>query len=291
MGEYMLEAAFSTMQIQEKFEKSDPRWKEIGSSFVNMEVPFVEAASRIWTGHAFTVQLTKPWRDGKNFLLGKHLGLDFDSGTEASSISTLVRDPFIEKYATFVYSTYSARPSDGLHRTRVIFALDQPIRQPKNYVLAATALLWLFGSADPLCKDSVRQWFGTYQKDMELLGNVLPLSLVKDLVVRYQDTGMKLRKQYHPRPFNGNNDDVSLDRLVSSMASAAPGCRNATLNTTAFLLGKDIAEGRIDEDWGKQCLIRAAMATGLDEQEASYHTERGIESGKEANMMKVAYRH
>jgi hypothetical protein len=274
------------MQLMDKLPKSDPRWSVIGRTFVNETLTVYEAASRVWNGHAFTVQLTKPWRDKANYLQGQHLGLDFDSG-ENAAITALVKDPFVAKYGSFVYSTYSARPTEGIHKSRVIFVLDTPIRQPSNYVLAATAMLWLFGAADPQCKDSVRQWFGTFRKDIEFLGGILPLELVKDIIQKYQETGQRLRKAYRPKPFNGENDDESLDRLVSAMAGAASGNRNATLNRVAFLLGRDIAGGRIEEGWGKQCILNAARTTGLEESEIEYHLDRSVEAGKEAAMLNL----
>ena len=45
---------------------------------------------------------------------------------------------------------YHHLPQEEKPRARVVFLLDQPIMQAKNYTLAASALLWVFGTADRL---------------------------------------------------------------------------------------------------------------------------------------------
>jgi len=73
--------------------------------------------------------------------------------------------------------------------------LDQPIMQAKNYTLAASALLWLFGTADRQCKDAVRFFYGAPGCDMLRLDNVLPLDLVKKSIKDYQDTGNNQKRR------------------------------------------------------------------------------------------------
>ncbi len=292
--ELTVNIGISSLALQGKLPKNDARWAELGASFVNTAFTIeptnglympMDLINAIWTGHAYTVKLKKKWRETLNFDQGWHLCLDLDTGDKRSSIAVLRKDPFLERFASFIYETYSADSAAGIYKSRVVFLLDQPIYQPENYVLAATSLLWMFSLADPLCKDAVRQWFGTYHKDVHILGNVLPLDMVKHFIQSYQASGRAARRTFQPRPFNGKNDDEALNRIVNAMRGAVSGNRNATLNEQAFILGLNIADGRIDETWGKGQLLQAALSTGLDTDEAEYTIKRAVEHGKDSAML------
>jgi hypothetical protein len=127
--------------------------------------------------------------------MGQHLGVDFDTEDGRSSLQQLKKDLFIAKYGALLYTTPSHTPDKP--RARVIFLLDTPIIQPTNYVLASSALLWIFGSGDRQCKDACRFFYGGRPGacEMEWVGNELSLGLIKDLIKRYQETGLQARKQ------------------------------------------------------------------------------------------------
>lgn len=283
-----IKVGVSTMALPQKLAKGDSRWGELTGSFRNKDLMLADLANEIWTGHAYTVWLKKPWRESANYDLGAYLCLDFDRGDITSSLQSLAKDPFINRYATLLYETYSADPLQGIYRSRVLFALDEPIRQANNYVRAASALLWLYSTGDPLCRDAARQWMGTNRKEMMLLDNRLPLSVVRDLIQRYEETGKLARKRFEPKPFTGSNDDETLQRLESMMTSAASGNRNATLNEVGYILGLNIAQGRIDKNWGLNCIAAAAQRTGLDDREIEYHLRRSVEAGEEAAMLNLS---
>jgi hypothetical protein len=85
----------------------------------------------------------------------------------------------------------------------VIFLLDQPIYQAKNYALAASALLWLFGTADRQCKDAARFFYGAPGCEFVYFNQVLPLDVVKQLIQKYIDSGQaekrkSVRRDYLP---------------------------------------------------------------------------------------------
>lgn len=282
-----IKVGVSSLAFPEKLAKGDPRWRDLTSSFQNEEMSVADLANAIWTGHAFTVWLKKPWRDTANYLLGHYLCLDFDREGPESSIEVLKTDPFINRYATLIYETYSSNASAGIFRSRVLFALDGEIHQAANYVRAASALLWLFSTGDPQCRDAARQWMGTYRKDIYLLDNRLPLNVVQDLIKRYEETGKRVRERYVPKPFTGSNDDETLQRLESMMASAASGNRNATLNEVGYILGLNIAQGRIDRAWGMSTIASAAQMVGLDDREIDYHLRRSVEHGMDAAMLNL----
>ena len=72
------------------------------------------------------------------------------------------------------------------------------------------------------------------------------------------------------------------------VAAAAPGQRNATLNSAAFSLGQIVAEGRLDQGEVERGLRSAAAAAGLPAEEVEATLRSGLEAGlKEPRGPKV----
>lgn len=192
---------------QAKLLPGDPAWSAFNAGFVNHELPQMDIAAALYDGKPITTWHKDHWRVGTNFLLGQHIGLDFDTEDARATIPALMREPFIAHHAAMIYTTPSHTP-DKPH-ARVIFLLDTPIHQAKNYTAAVSALLWLYGTADRQCRDSVRFFYGGKPGacELEWLNHELPLSLVKDLIARYQATGAQTKhhttKTYTP----GNADE------------------------------------------------------------------------------------
>lgn len=183
--------------LDRKIPHGDPYWPKFNASFENMTVEPIELANRLYNGQPITTWHKDHWRTTGNYLLGQHIGIDFDTGDQRSSLATLSADPFISKYANIVYTTPSHTPEAP--RARVIFLLDIPIIQPANYTAAASAMLWVFGSADRQCKDPVRFFYGGKPGscDAMWLGdgeNVLPLAILKDLIGRYRTAGAQAHR-------------------------------------------------------------------------------------------------
>ena len=188
-----------------KIPAGSPYWKTFNGLFENKEVTQNQLATDIYMGKPFTTWHSNHWRDSKNYLCGHHLGIDFDTEDERSSIPLLLKDPFIQKYASILYTT----PSHTMDapRARVVFLLEQPIHQAKNYAMAAASLLWLFSSADRQCKDPVRFFYGAGAgADMELLTGVLPIQVIKDMIGQYQLTGMQ-QKTRSQTPYEATSAD------------------------------------------------------------------------------------
>ena len=180
-----------------KIQPGDPYWTTFNGSFQNVELSQDYIAAELYEGKPITTWCEPQWRKTENYQCGQHLGLDFDTEDQRSSIPHLLKEPFISHYASIIYTTPSHTPSAP--RARALFLLDTPIFQAANYTLAASALLWIFGTGDRQCKDAVRFFYGGKPGacDMEWLGNVLPLDLVKDLIARYKATGDAQRKRSH----------------------------------------------------------------------------------------------
>lgn len=210
MSEYQISIG---PKLAGKIPAGSPYWREFNGAFENQQLNRRQFASLIYMGHPFTTWHKAHWRDSKNFLLGHHLGVDFDTEDERSDIPHLLEDSFIRRYAGIIYTTPSHRPEAP--RARVVFLLDTPIQQAKNYCAAAAALLWLFGSADRQCKDAVRFFYGAGENaDIELLAGVLPLLTIKDMIARYQATGQQERKRV--QQYTATNADEKEVQLALS---------------------------------------------------------------------------
>jgi hypothetical protein len=188
--------AFSRMAPTQKLRQGDPTWSEFNASFVNRELELIDIANEIYCGHPFTTWHKNNWRNAANYHLGQHIGIDFDTEDERSTLPYLAKDKFIKKFAALVYTTPSHTPDAP--RARVLFLLDTPISQAKNYTAAVSALLWLFGTADRQCKDACRFFYGSHNCDLEWIDSVLPLTKIRQIIDQYQATG-NIAKDSHTK--------------------------------------------------------------------------------------------
>ena len=101
-------------------------------------------------------------------------------------------------------------------RARVVFLLDTPIMQVKNYTAAASALLWLFGTADRQCKDAVRFFYGSRDCDIDWLGQELPLEKMKMMIQQYQASG-QLAKKVATRNYTPTADQQEVASALKSI--------------------------------------------------------------------------
>ena len=189
--------AFSTMAMEHKIPQGDPIWGQFNASFVNREYELHDIANEIYLARPFTTWHKNNWRNATNYELGQHIGIDFDTEDQRSTLAHLAKDKFIQKYAAFIYTTPSHTPATP--RARVLFVLDQPIYQAKNYTTAVSSLLWLFGTADRQCKDCCRFFYGSKNCEFEWLDNVLPLEKIKQIISQYKETGEVVKKAHEQR--------------------------------------------------------------------------------------------
>ncbi|MCP5016942.1 MAG: hypothetical protein GY938_16990 [Ketobacter sp.] len=180
-------------QLPGKIPAGSPYWGKFNGLFDNQNLTMPQLTTSIYTGCPITTWHSNQWRDRKNYICGQHLAVDFDTEDKRSEIKTLLSDPFVNKYASIIHTT----PSHTIDapRARVVFLLDAPIMQAKNYALAAASLLWLFSAADRQCKDPARFFYGAgVGAEIEVLPGILPLSTIRDMIKRYQHTGMQQKR-------------------------------------------------------------------------------------------------
>lgn len=116
-------------------------------------------------------------RNRESFISSSIVGLDMDHDTKP--FRTLESDPFFSKYASFAYTT--ASHTEQAPRYRIMFVLDEPIRNVDQYKALTTALVQRFGG-DSNARDAVRLWFGKKRAELITWGNTLPPEQVARLV-------------------------------------------------------------------------------------------------------------
>ena len=208
----MTKIAVSNVQVNHKLPPGDPSWGRFNASFDNLELQTEILMDMIYKGQSITTWHKDHWRKSENYICGQHLGLDFDGGDKTSTLEYLAQDKFILKYGGLIYTTMSHTQEHP--RARVIFTLDTPIMQSKNYTLAASSLLWLFGTADRQCKDAVRFFYGSKGCEFEYINQVLPLDVVKKLIGEYQETGSK---EKHKATQNGYHAPASQQEVADAL--------------------------------------------------------------------------
>lgn len=210
--------AFSTMALCGKIGDGDPLWPDFTRSFRNVELDTMDIANEIYTGHPLTTWHKNNWRHSSNYQLGQCVGLDFDTGDKQSTLPHLAKDKFVAKYASLIYTTPSHTPDAP--RARVLFFLDAPVHQAKNYINAVAALLWLFGTADAKCKDPCRFFYGSVDCDVEYLDNVLPLDKLREIIDQYLATGSVIKRQ-HERNVNTPTDQREVEDALRAISPSA----------------------------------------------------------------------
>lgn len=117
-------------------------------------------------------------RDNSNLVSQQVIALDFDNeaeknvkttGDQYTAIEDALLDPFIVEHASFMYKTFSY--TDGWHKFRIVFFLDEPIEDNKRISALYTHLMAKYNSTDDLgnvlrgtldigTKDSARLFYG-----------------------------------------------------------------------------------------------------------------------------------
>ncbi len=206
MTDQLYKVSINRYPVDAKIPGGDPSWGRFNAGFDNTHVTPEQFADKIYNGHSFTTWHKDHRRITANYLLGQHIALDFDSGDNNSDMWNLINNTLIKKYAGFLYTTMSH--TEEAPRCRVVFLLDQPIMQAKNYGMAATALLWLFSGADRNCKDAVRFFYGSKHCEFQILGNVMPIEKIKHIITQYQESARLQRKKYD-REFKTDNPTMA----------------------------------------------------------------------------------
>ena len=267
--------AFNRMALHAKLPQGDPRWGEFNDSFDNLTFDTVTIADHIYRGYAFTT-----WMSGRrsieNFICGQHIAVDMDTGDERSTLAALASHLLVRMYGGILYTTPSHTPEAP--RARVLFFLDQHITDPHGYQEAAKFLISQFDGADVACSDASRFFYGSYNCEMAIPDNVLPVLELRHHYARWKRAQPQHRER--TQSSGSGNGANQFEKLVAEMAAAREGTRNNTLNRIAFIVGKIVAEGSVAASDAEARLLAAATKTGLPEREAEKTIARAIEQGR-----------
>jgi len=277
--------AINEVALDGKIPAGDPRWGTFNDSFRNRTLTRMAILHAIQDGHAYT-----SWHEGRrkleNFVLAQAIAIDMDTDDERSAIGTLVQSEIVRMYAAIIHTT----PSHTEHtpRARIIFLLDECIRDVNAYAAAASFLISQFDGADEACKDASRFFYGAPPgADTWVSNNILEIDKLRVMYRQWTKLHPRsnVRQQANDTRIYKPGDYADwTDMLVEPVRKAHEGERNVTLNKQAFFAGKDVAKGRITEADIVAQLVWAAQAIGLSEAEATATVYSGIRSGKAAGM-------
>lgn len=266
------------LSVGQYHDKNNVDYRQLNSEFVNIEAIASDICYYIGQGHAFTAWCSKNWRVEENYILAQHLALDFDEGDVTPE--SLLADAFVAKYAMFIYPTLSWTPE--VPRYRLLFLLDTPVHQAKNYRRAAEAMLWMYGTADKKAKDPVRFFFGASQRPdagTHFVGKTLPLSKVQEVIAQHEASKAKKPVAIETAPASG--DARGLIKYWEERVSSTPkGERNDVLNKAAFSFGELITQGKLTESDARARLEYAAAACGLKGVEVEMTIGSGLRAGR-----------
>ena len=168
---HTIQAAINQQIINKIEEMEDgsvnPKWEIFTTQCENVELTVPEFADHINQGHAFCAQHKKR-KKNSNFTGINILTVDIDKGT---TFEQLLADPFVQLYATIIYTTPSHTSEN--HRLRLVFLLDRLITDSAEMRMAYQGIIRKFGG-DESCKDACRGFFGSTNSNPIILGNVLP---------------------------------------------------------------------------------------------------------------------
>jgi AAA domain len=291
-GSVRFQVAINRLWPGEKLKANDARWGDYNGAFRTEEHTPPSLFREVTMGHAFCAALSG-YRKMENFVSSQVLTLDIDTGSP--TLATLLDDPFIAQYATFIAPTPSWAPDD--ERWRVVFVLPEALPTAELYCKAQTALLTRYGTTDQSVKDAARFFFGAKPGNGEgvYLGNYLPMAEVVVLVSEYESKrrdveGVERRQQLppvDPATITGTTPDeryisaaVEQERQWLASQSKGTGTRHHGLMTVAAKL-----ESLRQSDWLSPA-ARAGIdpyAVALDAATANgYVADYGVEDARRA---------
>jgi len=256
-------------------------WKRYNRAFRPATLTLEQLAHEIRRGFAIA-PLCRGNREKANFQAAQHIGLDFDTETDACRLDILAADPFIAQYAAIIHTTASHKTDKP--RARVLFVLERAITDAALLARFIAALLARYTLADPKAKDVARLFFGAVDCDLRILGNVLPISVLEALRAEHERQQPPSRPR--PRTLTPPTDRTKAwahgwaERRLDKVAATHEGGRNDELYRAAFAIGQLDAAGLLNaEDW-RDPLIGAGRSAGLGEHECITTARSGLDGGK-----------
>jgi Origin of replication binding protein len=193
--------------------------RAFGSSYIPSHVTLETFIAHALNGCAWTpgyFQGTN--RRTKNFISAQLIPLDFDDNI---SVAQTLAHPLIQQYAAFIYPSPSSgvvseKNPHGIHKTRVVFVLDQPIEGAERWRAVAKAVAQHIGmGVDPASWKPAQPYYGSTNRVEPPHINTearLPLALAAAYCVDNARQDYARELQYNsPSPFTerGQGGEVS----------------------------------------------------------------------------------
>ena len=161
--------------------------KNNGYKFVNINTTPYEIYNFL-VNNGYSICVSKLNGDSKykkmkpqNFISSQIIVIDIDNNNLSNYISydSIINNEFINKYASFIYTTHNH--TDSHHRYRIFFILDQKITDCNIYKELINKLISKFNS-DKKTSSIVQMFFGNTECKTNIFwGNILPVSLIKNI--------------------------------------------------------------------------------------------------------------
>lgn len=233
----------------------DGNWKKYNSSFRRIETTARGLAIEVFKGYSFC-PVFEGRRRKENFVAAWHIGVDFDSGNERSTLDYLAKQDFINYYASFGYTTPSH--TDEMPKARIIWVFNEPITDKQTYETLAKALLWRFPWADKAAKDALRLFFGSSNCKVWDNWSIFQKDAWQNLIDIYQAANPPQRKketvQIEPHILPTNISQARFDSLINTLKGATDGEKHPELCKIAYTFGGYIAGGYFTESEVKTAL-------------------------------------
>ncbi|OYQ68289.1 phage/plasmid primase, P4 family [Aerococcus sp. 1KP-2016] len=202
-------------------------------------------------------------------------------GSNYSSVAEIFQNKFVQKNASFLYSTFSH--TDDWHRFRLVFFLDKPMTNNKQVEMMYRWLMDKFPNADKANKDSSRLFFGGTEYIEINFDNVLDTSQVTFKKEEVKKETPAIAKKVAPikheeavEAFDRylDEDKENLQDYEHALSAIWVIARAALLGEIsypdAYLFSEKLALG--NEEWAKnnQVKLKEALKTPLHEFHTNY---------------------
>lgn len=134
-----------------------------------------ELAGAIAHGYAFCAQMSGQ-RKASNFQTCGFVAVDIDEGTTLDAVESV---EIVRESASMIYTTASHR--QDAHRFRIVFAMELPITDPKEYSAVLRSLALRVGG-DKAATDPARIFYGNTSAELQLFDRGLSATKVQELI-------------------------------------------------------------------------------------------------------------
>lgn len=213
------------------------------AAFDNVTWDAKEIIAHVAAGKAISVaRLNGGHRHRSKFISSQIMGVDFDHGV---NYLDLVNDElFALEYCFYGYPTASSTSENP--RARLLFLLDQPITDGKEYMRLLMRLHYHYRAYQPDTgtKDEVRIFYGSTQYGMSFPATVLPVAVLKDLPPTPEEIAASKPAPSEAVRVTSSNEDYSeyvkrvVNGILGTVSTAKQGDRNKILNWAAHKLGQ-----------------------------------------------------